>query len=272
MGRKAAFILITVFWVTMNALLWRAEFGGKGEPGSEVSPGLVWQKILTSPDDSGLAVLYGKERVGYLRWAPNIGEETATGKTANENTEIEGRVKKLTGYTVHSDGNFIVPESAGRFRFEFDSKFLPNGDWEEWKFKGIQKPNAWSVAVNRKAESIELGLGEGPAAVKQAFRFADFRNPQKLVDDLGIAGMFPMVGEFLPARTGTNGVALSVRLNWEARQDWLQMGHSRARIYRLEARLLDKYRVVVLVSRVGEILRVDLPGDVTLVNEALINL
>jgi hypothetical protein len=270
MVRKASFILITAFWVTMNTLLWRAEFAGKGEPGSEISPGLVWQKILTSPDDSGLAVQYGKERVGYLRWAPNIGEETATGKTVNENTDIEGRVKKLTSYTVHSDGNFIVPESTARFRFEFDSTFATSGAWEEWKFKGIQKPNVWSIAVNRKTESVEFTLGEGPVAVKQAFRFADFRNPQKLVNDLGVAGMFPMLAEFLPA--GTNGTSLSVRLNWEARQDWLQMGHSRVRIYRLEARILDKYKVIVLVSRVGEILRVDLPGEVALVNEALINL
>lgn len=272
MLRKAPFILITLFWVTMNALLWRAEFAGKGEPGSAISPSLVWQKILTSPDDSGLAVQYGKERVGYLRWAPNIGEETATGKTANENTEIEGRVKKLTGFTVHSDGNFIMPETTGRFRFEFDSKFSTSGDWEEWKFKGIQKPNAWSIAMNRKAETVDLGLGDGPAAVKQLFKFADFRNPQKLANDLGLIGMFPMLGEFLPAGAGTNNMALSVKLDWEARQDWLQMGHSRVRIYRLEARLLDKYRMVVLVSRVGEILRVDLPGEVTLVNEALINL
>jgi hypothetical protein len=272
MLRKGPFVLITLFWVTMNALLWRAEFAGKGEPGSAISPALVWQKILTSPDDSGLAVQYGKERVGYLRWAPNIGEEAATGKSADENADIEGRVKKLTGYTVHSDGNFILPETAGRFRFEFDSRFAVSGAWEEWKLKAIQKPTAWSIAVNRKAESIEFALGEGLGAVKQAFRFADFRNPQKLVNDLGLAGAFPMLAEFLPMGAGTNATALSLKLDWEARQDWLQMGHSRVRIYRLEARLLDKYRVVLLVSRVGEILRVELPGEVTLVNEALINL
>ena len=38
--------------------------------------------------------------------------------TANENTEIEGRVKKLTGYTLHAEGNFILPEGGGRVRFE----------------------------------------------------------------------------------------------------------------------------------------------------------
>src|SRR4051812_2628074 len=145
MARKLSFALITLFWLTMNGLLWRAEFSDK-DAGVATPVALIWQKILTSPDDSGMAVNHGAERVGYLRWAPNIGEETATGKTANENTDIEGRVKKLTGYTLHADGNFIVPESAARFRFEFDSKFSARGDWEEWKLKGIQKPNAWSIA------------------------------------------------------------------------------------------------------------------------------
>jgi hypothetical protein len=41
------------------------------------------------------------------------------------------------------------------------------------------------------------------------------------------------------------------------------------RVYRLQARLLDRYQIVVVVSRVGEILRVELPNGLLLVNEAL---
>src|SRR3954469_1524383 len=106
MARKLSIALITLFWITMNALLWRAEFAGK-EIGAEVPVSLIWEKILTSPDDSGLAVNVAGDRVGYVRWAPNIGEEIATGKKATE-ADIEGRVKKLTGYTLHADGNFVV--------------------------------------------------------------------------------------------------------------------------------------------------------------------
>jgi len=36
--------------------------------------------------------------------------------------------------------------------------------------------------------------------------------------------------------------------------------------------LLDRYQAVVVVSRVGEILRVELPNGLLLVNEALTNL
>jgi hypothetical protein len=42
------------------------------------------------------------------------------------------------------------------------------------------------------------------------------------------------------------------------------------RVYHLQARLFDRYHIKVTVSRVGEILRVDLPDDWVLVNEALV--
>jgi len=275
MARKLSFALITLFWITMNGLLWRAEFSGK-EVGAEVPVSLIWEKILTSPDDSGLAVNISGERVGYIRWAPNIGEEVATGKTADEATELEGRVKKLTGYTIHADGNFIMPEGAGRVRFDLDAKFAANNQWTEWKLKGMQRPNIWSISADRKKETVEFALGEGAAAVKQTLRFSDFRNPGKLIDDLGVASTLPIAAALLPNLTsaggGTNSLSLSLGLKWEGRQDWMQMGHSRVKVYQLRAHILDKYEAVIIVSRVGEILRVQLPGDMTLVNEALINM
>ena len=65
---------------------------------------------------------------------------------------------------------------------------------------------------------------------------------------------------------------LSLGLQWAARNDWLKIGHAQVRVYRLQARLLDRYQIVVVVSRVGEILRVELPNGLLLVNEALSNL
>ena len=52
----------------------------------------------------------------------------------------------------------------------------------------------------------------------------------------------------------------------------MTLGRSRARVYRIEAQLFDRYRASIIVSRVGEILRVELPGNVILANEALANL
>jgi hypothetical protein len=47
------------------------------------------------------------------------------------------------------------------------------------------------------------------------------------------------------------------------------VGREPLRVYRLESRILDKHVVTIFVSRAGEILRAELPGDVTLVLEQL---
>src|SRR4051812_13347896 len=227
MLRKASFLLITVFWVIMNALLWREEFSSKSDLGAETPAGLVWEKILTSPDDSGLAVQFGKDRVGYVRWIPNIGEEEATGKTANENSEIEGRIKRLTGYTIHADGNFILPEERGRFRFDFHASFDAEHGWISWQLKSLQRPSSFSIAANRKTQMFEFSLGEEPEAVRQSFRFADLRNSEKLLAELGAAGSLPFAAGLIPPMAANSTNSLAIGLRWEARQDWLKMGHSR---------------------------------------------
>jgi hypothetical protein len=51
-----AFLLIALFWVTMNVLLWRAEYSARDEAGSVVPVGVAWQRILTAPDRSSLAL------------------------------------------------------------------------------------------------------------------------------------------------------------------------------------------------------------------------
>ena len=70
--------------------------------------------------------------------------------------------------------------------------------------------------------------------------------------------------------TATTTQPLALGLTWQAHNDWLSIGHTYARVFRLQARLLDRYEVVVFVSRVGEILRVELPNEHLLVNDALV--
>jgi hypothetical protein len=92
------------------------------------------------------------------------------------------------------------------------------------------------------------------------------RNPQTILQDLGVPAFLGFLGGQMKL---PNANALSLGLNWETRNDWLKIGRSAVRVYRLEARLFDRYRAVVFVSRVGEILRVELPDKIVLANEAL---
>jgi hypothetical protein len=67
------------------------------------------------------------------------------------------------------------------------------------------------------------------------------------------------------SQTGTNRMATNLR--WHARQSSMAVGRNSIRAYRLEARLLERARLVLFVSPVGEILRIELPGDVVITNE-----
>ena len=51
-------------------------------------------------------------------------------------------------------------------------------------------------------------------------------------------------------------------IHWEARRDRLMLGGEPVPVYRLETRVLD-HPIVIYVSTLGEILRVELPGGVT---------
>ncbi len=56
MGSRIAFLCVTLFWVAMNLLLWRSEFGSRDALGTPVPVELVWRKVLTAPDHSALQI------------------------------------------------------------------------------------------------------------------------------------------------------------------------------------------------------------------------
>src|SRR5437762_6954267 len=105
MSSRLTFFFLALFWLTMNFFLWRSEFGGRNELPSAVPPEKVWDKILTAPDDSSLNIHYHGKKIGYCRWAANVGQEQATGKVVSEDFNPEGMVEKLSSYTLELDGS-----------------------------------------------------------------------------------------------------------------------------------------------------------------------
>jgi hypothetical protein len=198
-----------------------------------------------------------------------VGEEVATGKVADEESDLEGRVKKLSGYTIDLDGNFPMAEVAQRLRFNSHIDFGANHQWRKFTVKFILRPSAWSVVADASAETVALQIESDKGLWEQKWTFAELADPQRLVLGLGMPLNIGWLGELMKGAGKPSTGRLALGLQWDARTDWMQVGHTRVRVYRLEARVLDKYRAVVLVSRVGEILSVELPNDVHLINEAL---
>jgi hypothetical protein len=69
---QAPFILTAGFWLTMDILLWRAEFGSRDEVDSELSAAAVWEKISTVSDSLSLSVLRDGKKILRVELARNL--------------------------------------------------------------------------------------------------------------------------------------------------------------------------------------------------------
>ena len=80
--------------------------------------------------------------------------------------------------------------------------------------------------------------------------------------------------DIIPATWWEGGAAATVALGAGFKADLayhsgLKVGSNFIRVYRLEARLFDRLKATLFVSPVGEILRMELPGEIVLMNDAL---
>jgi hypothetical protein len=259
---RAVFILVTAFWLTMNVLLWQTEFGSRKNTGA-VPVQLVWEKILTAADDSSLTVFHNDKLVGACHLQTEVGEEWS--KIGDDNIP-SGRPGKGRGYRLRLDGSVVVPELTNRFRFEGDLKLDKKRAWQDVNARLTMRPYTWEIHSVAADRNVRLKLQGGPVPLDVVLRFSDLQNPTALTYEL----FGPIAGE-LAAEAGLAGNARSVSLGiqWDAREDSLRIGHTLVQVYRLHTRLMDRYEVNAIVSRAGEILRVDLPGQFELVNDRM---
>ena len=268
MRYRAFVILVTAFFVTMNVLLWRSEFSARGRLGTPVPAEVVWEKVLTSPDNSFLEIRHRGVKIGRAHWVASIGEEIATGQAMTEELPPEGMVKVLTGYSLDFDGNVSL-EDLTRFRFNFNLKLDTNQNWKDITLKLAVKPFSWEVQASEEKRTVRFVTTDDESTRDRRFTFADLRNPEMVLKELG--------GPTLPAALAAFGLplqqaqpeSLTLGLKWKAHNDRLKIGNNLVRVYRLEARLFERYKAVLFVSPVGEILRMELPDEIILTNDAL---
>jgi hypothetical protein len=266
---RIGFIFVTLFWLTMNVLLWRAEYGAGKAAGSPVPIALVGEKILTAPDSSSLTIVHEGQRVGFCHWTTSVGEELSQLREEDDPTAPEGMVRRVTGYRVQLEGSVMPPDYDQRFRFECSLELGTRYDWRQFRMKINMRPYTWAVHAVAQEERVAFTYEEGQAKVQRSLSFAELQHPERWA--VGFAG--PLLAAMLEALPvplsvdGVKGLASSVR--WDSRHGNLRLSHTPVRVYRLQGEVLERYRVVVWVSRVGEILRVELPGQVSLVNDQL---
>lgn len=263
-------VLVTGFFLAMNVLLWRAEFSGHGPVRNPVSVESVWQKMVLAQDASALHILLDGKKVGYCQWRPDLVQRRRDGGPEDE-LAPEGLARHVAGYTIDLDG-YVLLEDAVRLRFNAGLTLETNFVWREMTVRLNLRPDAWEVHADAATRRFRVRIEEGGQHLERVFRFSDLENPQRIVRRLG-------GNEWLSALTalGVNAnlsaaTNLLAALQWQAQRDRLPIGAARLPVYRLQARLLERYQAVCYVSQFGEVLRVELPGGIALVNDSLGNL
>jgi hypothetical protein len=256
MPARLTFLAIVVFWLTMNGLLWRAEFGSHGGE-TPVPVGLVWRKILTAPDASSLSVYQNSDRMGYCEFSTSVGQEMSTMDA--DKLPPEGLVKRA-GYQIHLAGNVALGDFTNRLKFDGRLQFSTAHAWREVNLKISSRLMVVEIHAIATNQTVHLKINSDGGGLEKDLTFADFQNPNALVRALmgNVADtLFGMMD--LPDFATTSAAQ---HLEWRASRTRVKIGTEAVPVYEIETSVLG-HDVLVDVSTLGEILRVELPGNVS---------
>jgi hypothetical protein len=251
---RVAFIVIAVFWVTMNVLLWQQEYGSRGSE-EPVPAALVWRKILTAPDASSLSIYQDGERSGFCEFSTSV--ETEMAKLDEDKPPPEGVVTRA-GYQIRLNGNTSLGDFTNRLRFDGRLSYSASRQWRELYLK--LSSHTASVEIHSLAtnQTVHLKIINEGGIIEREIAFTELTDPNAVLRDFlgGFSGGFLGLLE-LPALPEESN-ALARPIVWEAHRDRLKIGGELVSVYRLETHILD-YSIVIYASTLGEILRVELP-------------
>jgi hypothetical protein len=265
MFSRVILIALTGFWVTMNVLLWRAEYGRKAGLGTSVPARVVWDKILTSPDSSSLTIWRNGKKIGFCHWITSVSEDLS--RVSSNDEPPEGMVRDIVNYRLELGGNVSLSQPNDRLRFDSHLTLGRKGQWQAFDLRLTLRPNTWEIRSTAAERKIRLNWQDDTEIFTRSFGFSDLEHPEAIVKELG----GPMAEAILSGSGLLSGETnqAPIEIHWDARHESIRLGHSPVEVYRLETHLLNRFDVVVFVSRAGEILRAELPEGIILSNDQL---
>ena len=256
MPARLTFLAIAAFWLTMNVLLWRAEYGAHSDE-TPVPLALVWQKILTAPDASSLSVFQNRDRMGYCEFSTSVGQQMAT--VDADRPPPEGLVQQA-GYEIHLAGNIALNDFTNRLKFDGRVKFSSAREWREVNLHISSHQIVVEIHALATNPVVHLKMTSDGSVLEKDLAFADLQNPSALAHALLGNGAETLLGVFdLSTLTAPPAAP---KIVWRASRTRVKIGSEEVPIYRIETSLFGQ-TVVADVSTLGEILRVELPGNLT---------
>jgi hypothetical protein len=267
MRSRIFFAVIAGFWLVMNFLLWRSQSGAHSQIGSAIPVEIVWDKILTAPDDSSLDIYDHEKKIGFCHWAATVGGATqALNQSLSEDYEPDGLIPQPSGYALSLEGNAAI-FGTNRVRFEMHLRLSTNQAWQDFHLNTKMRPTVSDIHAIAAAQKIMIKMDGGDGSWQKTLKFSDFQHPESLLEEFGGTGLLGFAGAANLSLQKESITQAAAGLQWEAHEDWMQFGHSRVRVYRLETEFFGQH-LYIFTSRVGEILWVEAPDKLTFRNEA----
>lgn len=266
MGSRFTVAVLGLFWVAMTGLLWWVEYGPTRFRGTPVPPEAVWQKMLTSPDSSSLAIMHRGERIGFCHVVATVAGVAGAGGAS---PPPEGMVRHVGGYQLDVTGSLHPPDSDLRLRFSVRLLLTPEQEWSGLHVELVSRPTTIEASVEVEKGVLNLSVDSPNARFQRSLRLAEFHSTESVLQEiLGPAAAFiPDLSPF--SLEGASLPGMGTGLEWVAATDQFKVRQTSVPAYRLSSRLFEGSSVVLIISRAGEILRVELPDDMVWVNDAL---
>lgn len=270
--RRMVFPVLFLFWITMSFLLWRAEYGDAGR-GSKVSLAVVIEKIFNAPDASSLQVYNNKQSIGFIRWEIIPDEIYFRGTN-----QPVGRVESIDGYTLSVDGRLQLEPLQSKLRFTLRSGLDSELNSQNLYATIDSGESIWNIQSNITNQVLTVKHDGSLGKWERSVSFDQLSNPFEIVNQFAGPTILPLIQKILPEKFDSihkesineiETFSKKIGLNWEAYNDFLRLGSTRVRIYRLEAKLPGEQSIIIRISRVGEILQVEFPGQFVINNESI---
>ena len=289
---KSVWLILTgLFWLGMNVLLWRSEYGG-GSQGNPLPVKTVISKILDTPDPSELDIFYQQQQVGHCRWVVtqlgrgDIQDDAADTVDIDDDVDLEaaemsGLIRDIHSYIINVDGYVQLGEDPRRVRFMLNIRLNRKWEWIRFDSK-IGFKNQWMhLHADKEDEAFLLEIEQEETKWETQLSFEQLKNPQALVGQLAqenpliavtLTPLMGLLGSANQSESVTSLQTIDWAKNWSAFSDWMTIAHSRMRIYRLESREGRKSGFTITVNRAGEIISVNAPRKISLRNENVLGL
>ncbi len=185
MRSRIFFAVIAGFWLVMNFLLWRSQSGAHSQIGSAIPVEIVWDKILTAPDNSSLDIYDHGKKTGFCQWMVNTGGAAqALNQSLSKDYAPDGLIPQPGGYGLSLEGNTAI-FGTNRVRFEMQLRLSTNQTWQDFRFTAKMRPAVWDIHANAAAQKIMVKVNGDGGSWQKTVKFSDFQHPESLLEEFG---------------------------------------------------------------------------------------